>query len=237
MYQSAKRITSICSQGLGSGLCNCAKSYCSHVRSKLDYGCVVYGSGRQSVPESLDHVQNASLRLSHPLIAEILCHVHGILSGGISVGSMWIPSDSGVAVNSAADIAAKAALLLPVSNLTVPRLNYHSLIRTQALKQWQLRLNSKTQNKMHAIKTRVNVNNLLHLPSWDEIIIHKLRLWHTYLTKRHLLQGRLSLSAQLVMSSWQLSILYFIVFLLQMLVFKSRVTFNNWFHQRNRILS
>ena len=34
----------------------------THVRSKLDFGCVVYGSARPSSLESLDRVQNAALR-------------------------------------------------------------------------------------------------------------------------------------------------------------------------------
>jgi len=38
------------------------KLYRSHVRSKLEYGCVVYGSARQSVLQSLDRVQNVALR-------------------------------------------------------------------------------------------------------------------------------------------------------------------------------
>jgi len=38
------------------------KLYRSHVRSKLVYGCVVYGSALQSVLESLDRVQNVTLR-------------------------------------------------------------------------------------------------------------------------------------------------------------------------------
>ena len=38
------------------------KLYRTHVRSKLDFGCVVYGSARPSALESLDHVQNAALR-------------------------------------------------------------------------------------------------------------------------------------------------------------------------------
>jgi len=38
------------------------KLYRSHIRWKLDYDCVVYGSARQSVLESLDRVQNAALR-------------------------------------------------------------------------------------------------------------------------------------------------------------------------------
>jgi len=35
--------------------------YRSHVRPKLGYGCVVYGSARQSVLESLARVQNTAL--------------------------------------------------------------------------------------------------------------------------------------------------------------------------------
>ena len=38
------------------------KLYRTHVRSKLDFGCVVYGSARPSALESLDRVQNAALR-------------------------------------------------------------------------------------------------------------------------------------------------------------------------------
>jgi hypothetical protein len=38
------------------------RRYRSVVRSKLDYGCVVYGSARACYLESLDQVQNAALR-------------------------------------------------------------------------------------------------------------------------------------------------------------------------------
>jgi hypothetical protein len=68
-----------------------------------------------------------------------------------------------------------------VSDLTVPRSDYNSLIRTQALKQWQLRWNSKTENKLHALEPRLNVINLFRFPRRDAIIIHRLRIGHTYL--------------------------------------------------------
>jgi len=46
----------------GADCATLLKLYHSHVRLKLDYGCVVYGSARKSVLESLDRVQNAALR-------------------------------------------------------------------------------------------------------------------------------------------------------------------------------
>ena len=61
-----------------------------------------------------------SLDVSHPLIAKILCCVHEILVPGVRLVCMWVSSHVGLASNSAADTAAKAALHNPVSNLTLP---------------------------------------------------------------------------------------------------------------------
>jgi len=74
--------------------------------------------------------------LSHPLIAEILCRVHVLISDGSSVVFMWVPGHVGLAGNSAADSAAEDALFLAVSSLTVTHSDYKSLIRLQTLRQW-----------------------------------------------------------------------------------------------------
>jgi len=121
--------------------------------------------------------------------ALILCRVHGLISDGSSVVFMWVLGHVGLAGNSAADSAAKEGLLLPVSSLTVPHSDYKSLIRLQALRQWQLHWNYETENKLHLIEPRVNVINLFRLPRRNEIIIHRLRIGHTYLTHGHLLRG------------------------------------------------
>jgi len=105
-----------------------------------------------------------------------------------SIVVVWIPGYVGLADNSAADSTAKAALLMPVSSLTVPHSIYKSQIRIQALRQWQLRWNSETENKWHSIEPRVNVINMLRLPRRDQVIFHRLRIGHTYLTHGHLLR-------------------------------------------------
>jgi len=46
----------------GADCATLLKLYRSHVRTKWDYGCVVYGSAQQLVLESLDCVQKAALR-------------------------------------------------------------------------------------------------------------------------------------------------------------------------------
>jgi hypothetical protein len=112
-----------------------------------------------------------------------------ILSRGAKVADMWVPSHVGLAGNSAIDIAAKAALLLPISNLPVPSSDFCLLIRSHSLKQWQESWNSESLNKLHAIEPTVNVFYLYRLPRRDEIIIHRLRMGHSFLTHGHLLGG------------------------------------------------
>jgi len=104
---------------------------------------------------------------------------------------MRVPGHVGLAGNSAADSVAIDALLLPVSSLTVPHSDYISLIRLQALRQWQIHWNCETENKLHTIEPKVNVINIFRLPRRDEFIIHRLRIGHTYHTHGHLLRGEI----------------------------------------------
>jgi len=96
-----------------------------------------------------------------------------------------------------------------VSSLTVPHSDYKPLIRIQALR---LRWNSETEYKLHSIEPRVYVINMLRLPRRDKIIIHRLRIGHTYLTHGHLLRGVTALGAWLVKWIWLLYMSCFIVF-------------------------
>ena len=140
--------------------------------------------------DSLSCLQSLKNRaLSHPLIADILCRVHILSSRGTQVAFMWVPSHVGLAGNSAADIAARAALLPPISNIPVPSSDFCFLIRSHSLKQWQESWNSETLNKLHAIEPKVNVFKLHRLPRRDEIIIYRLRIGHSFLTHGHLLRG------------------------------------------------
>jgi len=81
----------------------------------VDQAVNTFSRLQQVDPCRLDNMDTYSNLLYVKVSLKILCCLHGLLSGGISVVFL---SHVGLASNSAADIAAKAALLLPVSNFT-----------------------------------------------------------------------------------------------------------------------
>jgi hypothetical protein len=91
--------------------------------------------------------------------------------------------------NAAADAAAKVALNLPVSNLKVPYTDYISVIRRVCSSRWQHFWSGEQNNKLHRIQPHIGVVTTWCLPRRDEILIHRLREGHTYLTHSYLLKG------------------------------------------------
>ena len=120
--------------------------------------------------------------MSRPVIAQVSSCIHRMLLAGGELVFIWVPSYVGLAGNSAADIAVKAALLLPISNLSLPHTDYSPLIRTYVLSQWRDSWNLETQNKLHVVEPTVNMTKSYWLPRRDGIIIHQQRIKHTFLT-------------------------------------------------------
>jgi hypothetical protein len=58
--------------------------------------------------------------LQNPVILEIIERLHKVLSSGLKISFIWVPSHIGIAGNTAADAIAKAALSLQLSETTVP---------------------------------------------------------------------------------------------------------------------
>jgi hypothetical protein len=111
---------------------------------------------------------------------------------GYSIHFIWVPSHIGIAGNAAADAAAKAALNLHSSMLTVTYTDFKSLINTYTNKRWQECWYVEANDKLHRMQPVIGSFTRHHLPLRDELIIHRLRVGHTHLTHSYLLQQGLT---------------------------------------------
>jgi hypothetical protein len=91
-----------------------------------------------------------------------------------------LPSHIGLDGNATADTAAKAALLMPVSNLTLPDSEYFPLIKTHVFNPWQSTWSLCTRNQLHAMGPTVNVMKSFRLPGRDVIIVPSTTTRRTY---------------------------------------------------------
>jgi len=128
-------------------------------------------------------------KLNHPLILEIIIHIHQLIVDGKQLVFMWLPSHTGLAGNVSADAAAKAALNLPESQIPVPYSDFYPLINNHICSSWQQQWNAETNNKLHSIEQDVKGAKTYHLPRRDECIIHRLRIGHTHFTHAFLLRN------------------------------------------------
>jgi hypothetical protein len=83
---------------------------------------------------------------SNPNILAILIKLHHLVSSGISITFMCIPSHIGIRGNTAADTAAKLALSSAITDCKVPYLDFKSLINKYIISQWQESWNQETSN-------------------------------------------------------------------------------------------
>jgi len=85
--------------------------------------------------------------------------VHGLISDGSSFVFMWVPGHVGLVANLGADSAVLQKIAYSCQCLACQcHSDYKALIRLQALRQWQLRWNCESEDKLHSIESRVNVN-------------------------------------------------------------------------------
>jgi ribonuclease HI len=127
-------------------------------------------------------------KLNHPLILDIVVRTHHLISTGKRIIFLWIPSHIGIAGNSAADAAAKAALTLPESDLSIPYSDFYPCINTYTARCWQQSWDTEINNKLHSIEPKLKIPKPYHLPRRDELLIHRLRIGHTHLTHAYLLK-------------------------------------------------
>ena len=70
---------------------------------------------------------------------------------------VWTPSHGGIKGNEKADVAAKAALDIPVSDMKIPHSDFKSLVHPYIKRKWQTEWDAKVDNKLHSIQPTLEV--------------------------------------------------------------------------------
>jgi ribonuclease HI len=191
------------------GICVAAAAAVSHdnvLVKRLPNHPSVFSADAIAIPLALDSIsqsteQNFLMRsdsvscvnavenrnIENPLVVEILERVHQQLHLERRITFVWVPSHIGIADNTAVDVIDKASVSLPISNAEIHHTDYEPLVSSHVKTCWQLSWNSDT-NKIFQIQPVIKSVIVNHLPRRDEILIHRLRVGHTYLTRLDLLR-------------------------------------------------
>jgi hypothetical protein len=102
-----------------------------------------------------------------------------------------IPSHVGIGGNEKADVAAKAALDLPVSDMKIPHSDFRCLINPYIKRKWQTEWDdAKIGTKLHSVQATLGVwPNAYRHSRREELILARLRIGHSYLTNAYLLKN------------------------------------------------
>jgi len=130
-----------------------------------------------------------SCKVENPLILKILKGHNQLINSGKSITFCWIPSHVGIRGNEDADIAAKAGLDVPITNMRFPVGDLLTCVNQLCVKEWQQLWNQCTSKKLHSVQPVIGRNISSSLSRYDSVLINRLRIGHTRLTNSHLLKG------------------------------------------------
>ena len=125
---------------------------------------------------------------------EIIERCNELITINQNVTFCGIPSHVGIKGNDRADAAAKAALRIPISTgIKLPYTDLKPLIAKHFQSVWQDIWSRATFNKLQPIKPALgDAKPCSNLSRRDEVVLHRARIGHTYLT--HSCDSTLNLS-------------------------------------------
>ena len=136
----------------------------------------------------LKSLQSSSQR--NPLLQQLIISYMETRNHGNDIVFCWVPSHVGIRGNEEADLAAKGALDLEISNMQVPYTDFKSYVKPYVYGKWQESWDLSTENKLHAIQPRVGEWSHCNRKSRrEEVLLARLRIDHSHLTHSYLLKG------------------------------------------------
>ena len=147
-----------------------------HIRDQPEKQFIIY-SDSPSVLRSLKNLDHRN-----PLIQQIF-RKYNYLSSFKEIVFCWLPSHTNIRGNELADLEAKSALSLSITNLKIPHSDFKSNIHQYVMNKCQSVWEEQTGNKLHELKTDFNSKcSFLGYSRQIQTKITRCRIGHTRLT-------------------------------------------------------
>ena len=133
----------------------------------------------------------------NPHMIRLLDSIQWLKRKGYSIKFCWVPSHVGIRGNEIADLLAKGALNdPPPMHLKVPYTDFIPKVKTYVRNLWKQRWidnhnNRRTGNKLFRFNPELKPFYITGLCRKDEVVIHRIRIGHTRLTHRYLMEDPL----------------------------------------------
>ena len=127
--------------------------------------------------------------LSNSKILHLRQRIHHLKLKNKNITLAWIPSHIGIEGNESADALAKETLNQQAIDITkIPHTDIKPKIYTHILSQWNNTWKSNIHNKLFQIKPSITPRKPLTLSRRDSVIYTRLKIGHSYITHKYLLQ-------------------------------------------------
>ena len=177
-------------------------------KCRLPDGASIFSAEIKAIDLALDHIEQSrnsdfiifsdslsvlqslhNRRIENPLLLDVLLKHNGLAERN-SIVFCWLPSHVGIRGNEKADIAAKSALTLNISDLKIPFTDFKPSINTFLHNKWQMSWNAAVFNKLHSIKPSLGEwQPNYRIDRKEETTLARLRIGHTFTTHSFLLKG------------------------------------------------
>ena len=152
-----------------------------HKRDQPEKQFIIY-SDSLSVLRSLKYLDHRN-----PLIQQIF-RKYNYLSAFKEIVFCWLPSHTNIRGNELADLEAKSALSLSITNLKIPHSDFKSNIHQYVIDKCQSVWEKQTENKLQELKPDFNSKcSFLGYSRQNQTKITRCRIGHTRLTHAYLL--------------------------------------------------
>ena len=126
-----------------------------------------------------------------PIVQDILTRLKSVERSGKSICFSWIPSHVGIHGNELADASARRAAAAPCTRrLPLPARDYYPLVRPYIMSKWQTEWDLCAASKLRGIKPTLEPwQSCLQGNRFQEVVLCRLRIGHTYATHSYLISG------------------------------------------------